>query len=61
MRTVRLDNDNHSVLGIKLSPTATGKGVVVTAVGRNSPASRAGVRVGEEITQINGKDVRRQV
>ncbi len=36
---------------------ADGKGVLITSVGENSPAARAGIKAGDVITSINGEKV----
>lgn len=51
-------NFNHKPkIGLQIQDVEEGKGVKVKEVDENSPASKAGVKEGDIITQLNGKDV----
>jgi hypothetical protein len=60
-RTVSINNTAPAVLGIKLTPANeedAKRGVIVKAVSHRSSGARAGLKAGDEITHINGVDVR---
>ena len=44
-------------IGLQIQDVEEGKGVNVKDVDENSPASKAGLLVGDVITQVNGKDL----
>src|SRR3954468_3631405 len=50
-------NFNRPRIGLQIQDVEEGKGVKVKDVDENSPASKAGIKEGDIITQINGKDV----
>ena len=51
-------NFNHKPrIGLQIQDVEEGKGVKVKDVDDNSPASKAGMKEGDIITQLNGKDV----
>ncbi|WP_018613108.1 PDZ domain-containing protein [Segetibacter koreensis] len=51
-------NFNHRPkIGLQIQDIEEGKGVKVKDVDEDSPASKAGIKEGDVITQVNGKDV----
>jgi putative serine protease PepD len=46
----------HAYLGVTIEPAAGG-GVAVAKVNPGTPAAKAGLRAGDRITQVDGKDV----
>ncbi|MEM1108486.1 MAG: S1C family serine protease [Planctomycetota bacterium] len=54
----RLISDRPPViLGVRIDSDPQGRGVVVTSVGRRTPAAQAGLRTGDIITAIDGQAV----
>ena len=47
----------HGYLGVSVDATATGDGLYVVAVTPAGPAARAGLQVGDVITELNGEPV----
>lgn len=51
-------NFNHKPrIGLQIQDVEEGKGVTVKDVDENSPASKAGLKEGDVITELNGKDI----
>jgi len=48
---------NAGFLGVGVQTASDNKGVEVTQVAANSPAAKAGLQTGDEITAINGNDI----
>ncbi len=44
-------------IGLQIQDVEDGKGVVVKGVDAESPAAKAGLKAGDVITQLNGKDI----
>lgn len=50
-------NFNRPKMGLQIQDVEEGKGVKVKDVDDDSPAAKAGIKQGDVITQLNGKDV----
>lgn len=62
VRIPRLDNfdfdfNRKPKIGLQIQDVEEGKGVKVRDVDEDSPASKTGIKEGDVITQLNGKDV----
>jgi serine protease Do len=49
--------DRKPKIGLQIQDVEEGKGVTVKDVDEDSPAAKAGIKDGDVITQVNGKDV----
>ena len=49
--------DRKPKLGLQIQDMEEGKGAKVKDVDENSPSAKAGLKEGDVITQINGKDI----
>ncbi len=52
------EGPGRAVIGVQLDPHSTKDGARITEVSPGGPAAEAGLRVGDVITVINGKDVK---
>lgn len=57
MRDFNFNFNRKPKIGLQIQDVEEGKGVTVKDVDADSPASKAGMKDGDVITQVNGKDV----
>ncbi len=57
IKNFNFDWNSKPRIGLQIQDVEEGKGVKVKDVDNDSPASKAGIKEGDIITQVNGKDV----
>ncbi len=58
LSAVRADDPKPTgYMGVMLAPAESGKGFAVTAVNKDGPADKAGLKADDVILKLNGKDV----
>src|SRR5262249_26074721 len=55
IRSGRVANTGRAFIGIRVAQVPGAPGVVIAAVIRNSPAAKAGLRVGDAIVSVAGR------